>query len=398
MPRSRVGNVRRKGNGWEISVQRGVNPDGSPRRVYERVYGTEADAEARLAILAQKAGRSAAFGSDMTLRRYWETVFPVKPSVRGTPRAKATMRSYADAMRTPLEMLGDRPLSKLRHAEIAAAVHASPSPVNAKRALRAVLRSAYDDELMDEMPFSRRVPTHRPKREQRQPWSRFEVAEFFAAVDRTPLDPSEDRDQLEIFAILGLCGFSKSEALGIRPMDIQEQTAYSFATGEEVSTMTVTLAMTYTDADGFKSWAKNDHRRRTVPVPQVFRPRLKELVRLSRAKWEGDPAEWAGTRLVRKGSANLLRDWERLCRRLGVRYIPPGMLRHTTDTLALSAGVAPDLNDRMHGRNEHSSTYRHYFRPDLGVMDDAARSVSAAIEEATSGRELGGQRGLSGTD
>lgn len=379
----KVGSVRMVGRGtWKVEVQRGYGPDGRPRRAYATVHGTRRDAEIEAAEMARRMGRSRAMDSRMTLREYWERVFPKKPSVRGTPRSNATMRGYANALRYPLEVLGDRPLSELRHAEIAAAVLDSPSPANTKRALRAVLRSAYDDELMDEMPFSRRVPTHRERRPQQEPWSRFEVAEFFRALDAAPLDPSEDRDQLELFAILGLCGFAKSEALGIRPVDIQEQTAYSFATGEQVATMTITLACTYTDADGFKEWAKNDHRKRTVPVPQVFRERLRSLVAVSRAKWPGDTAEWPTARLVAKRGDDLVRDWKRLCSRLGVRYIPPNMLRHTSDTLAITAGVESDLNDKMHGRAEHSSTYRYYFRPDLGAMDDAARRVSDALADS----------------
>lgn len=379
MPRNRVGSIRRVGDAWRIAVQRGVRPDGSPRVSYATVRGSRAQAELKAALMAQEMGRPSALAPSMTLREYFEGVFPLKPSVRGTPRCNATMRRYRDDMRHPLEVIGDRPLNELRHAEIAAAVQGSPSPKNTKASLRAVLRSAYDDELMDEMPFSRRVPTHRERREQAQPWTRFEVAGFFAAIDSTPLNPSEDRDSLEAYAILGLCGLSKSEALGIRPMDIREETAYSFATGRQVETMTVTVAMTYTDADGLKEWAKNDHRKRTVPVPPVFRDRLRRLLSISRAEAD-DPAAWAASRIVAKRGDSLVRDWSALLKRLGVRRIPPNMLRHTTDTLALTAGVSPDLNDKMHGRSEHTSTYSHYFRPDLGAMDDAARALSDAIE------------------
>lgn len=383
MPSPKIGSISWTGSGWRVLVERGRTPDGKRRRRTCTVYGTRAEAQAKAALMAQEMGRSNAFGDTMTLREYWETVFPHRPSVRGTPRSNATMICYAKGMRHPLEVLGDRPLSKLTHAEIRAAVLSSPSPKNAKTCLRAVLRCAYDDELMDEMPFQRRVPTPRKKRPQQEPWSRFEVASFFSALDSRPLDPKEDRDALELFAILGLCGLSKSEALGTRPQDVRDQSTYSWETGEELRTLTVTVATTYTDDDGFKPWAKNDHRHRTVPVPPVFRDRLRRLVSVSRAQWAGDPSEWAATRLVRKRGDNLTHDWKRLCRRLGVRYIPPGMLRHTTDTLAITAGVGGDLNDKMHGRSEHASTYAHYFRPDMGAMEDAARRLSDAISGAT---------------
>lgn len=385
MPRNRVGHVEWTGSAWEIEVKRG------DRRAYATVHGSKQDAEIKAAMLAQRLGKPGAMDPGMTLREYWETVFPNKPSNRGTPRSNATMRGYANGIRHALDVIGDRPLSQLKHAEIAAAVQGSPSPKNAKTCLRAVLLSAYDDELMDERPFSRRVPTPRVRKPRADPWTRFEVASFFQALDESPLDPSEDRDALELYAILGLCGLSKSEALGIRPTDIREETAYSFATGEEVRTMTVTVAMTYTDEDGFKPWAKNDHRHRTVPVPPVFRDRLRRLVSVSRAG-AADPSAWASSRLVPKRGDNLVTAWRRLLRRLGVRYIPPGMLRHTTDTLMITAGVNGDLNDKMHGRSEHASTYANYFRPDLGAMDDAARALSDVIARPGGTRRNGSRR------
>lgn len=85
-----------------------------------------------------------------------------------------------------------------------------------------------------------------------------------------------------------------------------------------------------------------------------------------------------------RGSVNLGHQWAALLKALGVQHIPPGMLRHTTDTLMITAGVNPDLSDKMHGRSEHATTYRNYFRPDIGAMDDAARALSDAIESAPS--------------
>ena len=68
--------------------------------------------------------------------------------------------------------------------------------------------------------------------------------------------------------------------------------------------------------------------------------------------------------------------WRRELAALGLRYTPPSHLRHASDTMALQSGVAPDLNDKMHGRSAHSSTCEHYYRPSLGAMDEAARAVA----------------------
>ena len=61
------------------------------------------------------------------------------------------------------------------------------------------------------------------------------------------------------------------------------------------------------------------------------------------------------------------------------RSVAQGPRRHTSDTIALDAGVAPDLVDKMHGRSEHTSTYRNYYRPALGAMEEAARKVGETI-------------------
>lgn len=71
--------------------------------------------------------------------------------------------------------------------------------------------------------------------------------------------------------------------------------------------------------------------------------------------------------------------WRAALESAGVRYIPPDMLRHTTDTLMLAAGVAPDVDDKIHGRSEHTSTYRNYFRPDVGVAEDAMRRMDCLL-------------------
>lgn len=382
MARNRIGSVRKAGNRWIIEVKRGSEEDGTMVRAYDSIPGDRPreDAEALAISMAQRLGVPASDDYDMTLGTFWRTVFPALPSIRGTPRSKATMKQYAEYMRVPLELFGGKPLRKITHAEMVTAIRLSGSPHNAKVALRTVMRAAYDNDLIDEMPFQRRVPTHRKPKPKPEPWSRFEVADFFRQAERVPLDPSEMRDDLIAYAILGMCGLSKSEALGARPMDIRNQRIYSTTLGEMVETMTVTVAMTYTDDDGWKDWAKNDHRKRVVPVPQALRSPLIEILgRLSQIRGKG----WEEQRIVRRSSNGLIRDWKRLCKRLGVRYIPPGMLRHTTDTLALAAGVQSDLNDKMHGRSEHSSTYKNYYLPDLSVMDDAANKISEMLSPKT---------------
>ena len=67
----------------------------------------------------------------------------------------------------------------------------------------------------------------------------------------------------------------------------------------------------------------------------------------------------------------LSRRWSRALRDIGVREIPPDMLRHTSDTLMLDAGMPRDMVDRIHGRSSHTVTYGSYYRPSPEEMERA---------------------------
>lgn len=380
MPRRKVGSIRWLGDGaCRITVKRGSSADGG-QRVADRVFHglTQGEAEAKAVMMAQGLARTDAYDASMTLSAYYWGIFRDKPSNRGTPRTKTTLAWYDGAMRRDvLPTLGDRPLSEISHLEVRLCVQSAKSPANAKRALRAVLRSAYDDELMPERPMERRIPTPRKRAPQAEPWTRFEAAAALEAMPEAPAD-------IEVYCILGLSGLGKEEALGVRACDIRRQSTYSFATGEEVQTLTVTVSHVYTDEDGLREGAKNDFRVRTVPVIAAGRERLEARLREMReaAAGEGTLDGWAGRRLVPYTAQGFSGRWERWLPRLGLRYIPPNMLRHTSDTLNMAAGIEADLNDRMHGRNQHSSTYQSYLRPDLGIMEEASQRASRLLSDA----------------
>lgn len=376
MPKGRpmTGTVERRGGSWRVRV-RGNGLDMS--RTYRGI--TREEAEARKVALMQSAGGVAsAADAAMTVSDYYWGIFRDKPSVRGKPRGEATTRWYDGSMtRYVLPQMGDVRLRDVSHALIRRVIYSAASPANCKRALSAVLRSAYDDGLLDERPLDRRVPVHRERKPQALPWSRFEaMAALEAARDATP--------DIELYCVLGLSGLRKEECLGARPLDIREQSTYSVVTGEEVRTMTVSVSRTYTDEGGWAEGAKNDFSVRTVPVLAAGRDRVRaRLVELrAAAEAEGRADEWAEGRLIPFTSSGFYHRWLRWCREAGLRPIPTNMLRHTSDTLMLTAGVEADLSDRMHGRTEHSSTYGSYFRPDVALMEEASRKVSDVLRRA----------------
>jgi len=98
------------------------------------------------------------------------------------------------------------------------------------------------------------------------------------------------------------------------------------------------------------------------------------------AEREGRLDEWGESRIIPFTSSGFYRRWRKETSKLGLRPIPPSMLRHTSDTLGITAGVDAELNAKMHGRTNPQTTYAHYYRPDLGVMEEASRQVSRLLE------------------
>lgn len=352
-----------------LVVERGTNADGSRRIRRERFHGTEEEARARCAVIAMEMGRDPSRFDGMTLSTFYFAVFKRSDSVRGTPRSRGTLSWYDRALAPVLERVGDRPVASISHAEAAAAIRSSGSPANAKTALRAVLRSAYDHGLVEEMPMTRRIPTHRERRPQEEPWTLFEVSKALASIDRP---------DLLAYCVLGLSGLRMEECLGLRPCDIAETVTHDFITGEEVSSVTASVSWTYTDAGGWVEATKNAQSRRVVPIFYEGRDSLRAYVESVRS----DDPSWPTSRLIPQRGDALYRKWRRMCVRCGLRVIPPSMLRHTSDTIMLSAGVDPQLNAKMHGRTNVQTGYAHYYRPGLGLQEQAARRVGGEAGDA----------------
>lgn len=365
MPRGRLGSISKLAEGkFRIRVQRGRKLDGSPNVHDETYYGTEEQAKLRAAQIARDMGRRVQ-SADLTLAEYYYNVFRPGQSVRGKQRAANTLEMYDSQMeRNVLPLLGSVYLNDLTHAMIRNCVLQASSPSGTKTVLRAVLRAAYDDELLQEKPFDRRITTSAQSRPKHAPWSRFEVSQALQ------LFQGQD-EELEAYLILGLSGLSKEEVLGVRPCDIIRQSVYSYVTGEQVETLVVNVSQAYTDLGGVSD-LKNEHRERIVPVLAPSRTRLEYLV----PRLQQDPLE----RLICCRGDVLYKRWKAQLKRLDLRYIPPKLLRHTSDTLALASGVSSDLNDKMHGRTQSQTTYANYFRPDLGLMEHASAQIGAILD------------------
>lgn len=373
-----VGHVEPVGEGrWRVEVERGFRTDGSRRREYRTVTGTQAEAQIVAASLAASMGRSEAYGDSVTLDQ-WYRVFRDRPTNRGTPKAANTLDYYDREMaRNISPALGSVPLSRITHEMLVACVRSSPSPNGTKLTLRAVLRAAYDDGLLPERPMDRRIPVHVEPRPRHDPWSRFEAMEALAA-------PWED-PRLAAYLVLGLSGLRKEEALGARPLDISDSTTYSVVTGDEVRTMVVDVRWTRTARGGHVEALKNGQSARTVPVLVPGRQLLRAAMRETReaALRNGGPSMlewWASSPVVDMPPTTFDHRWVRALEDMGLRPIPPKLLRHTSTTLMETAGVGHDLADKMHGRSDHGVAYRNYYRPDAALMEEAAGRVGELLD------------------
>lgn len=366
----RIGSISRDGDGvYRVQVMRGTRSDGSRRRLYTTVHGTYQDAEIAAANLAAELGRSLSSGDSLTLAEYYWGIFRDSPSNRGKPRSAGTLAMYDSQMRRNiLPTLGNRPISSITHADIKSAVLRASSPRQCKTVLRAVMRAAYDDDLLPERPMDRRIITPPNRKRQRRPWDAQEAANALDAMRSA--DP-----RIEAYLILGLSGLREEEALGMTPSDICAQETVDMVTGERIRSLTATVRRTYTDRDGLKNEAKNDFSSRSMPVLVQGRERLLSIISASRPADPGLVPLWAVERIVPFSNSVLYKRWKATCERLGLRFIPPDMLRHTSETLMQAAGLQDSLVSRLHGHTDLRTDYRHYLRPGIDAAERAAQSV-----------------------
>ena len=142
--RSRVGSKRQLPNGrWCVTVSHGYRSDGS-RRTLSRVVDTEDEADAAIVALRTELGSSPAAGERMTLDAYFWGVFVPR---KEASRTKATV-DYGGMQ------VNSIPRSAIRTWASTLPAQSAPSYV---RALRAVLRSAWEDGLIAQEPMRGRL-------------------------------------------------------------------------------------------------------------------------------------------------------------------------------------------------------------------------------------------------
>lgn len=350
---------------WYLRVSHGTRRDGSRRQVNETFHGDEAHAQARCDELWMQLGGKPNLGMGVTLDQYFRRVFV---PTRSTYLAKKTMARYVQVYEDHIApTFADEDVSTISRSDVQAWVMSFDSPSTAREAfsrLRAILRAAYDDELLDERPLERRVVLPRFEREHKATWTASEVLE---ASRRLRGDRFE-----AMFIVMASTGMRRGEALALEWPD-----DFSFSSDGSVVDVSVTKSLTPIDG---MSYTKT-RRSRMVRVVGPMATRLMEVLcdmgpgRVIRPKRGGHEMMPRGT----------TRAWTRLFEDgmplHGMRYIELESLRHTNVTLAVLGGASDTASSIFHGHSERVA-YSHYIGRDERAADSVAYAFMSSVEEA----------------
>lgn len=163
--------------------------------------------------------------------------------------------------------------------------------------------------------------------------------------------------------------------MGVAPRDVHAVDYYDAATGKAGRSLVADITQTYTQAGGVRQVAKNAFSHRSVPIVIQGRARLLRIMNASKPEGPEGIAEWRDRRTVDLSRDQLVYRWNKACRDLEIRRIPPDMLRHTSETLMQAAGLQDTLVSRLHGHTELKTDYAHYMRPDAAAAEMAAMAV-----------------------
>lgn len=366
---------------WEIGVSQGVRGDGSRRRAWRTVRGTEADADAEIVRLADEMGRCAALGTSMTLDDYfWGTFSPGRHASTTAANAK-TYDAHWRAHISP--SLGRMRLSDVTNVTIQRWIDRLPpqSAPNYVRTLRAVLSQARFDHLIAESPmegYRFRLP-----RRDTSPLPVWGPREVMAALSR----PAFRESQLfALWCVMCGCGLSRSEALALDWEDVGWTSALGMD-GREHWTACVTIQAACTAEDGMKE-PKNSRRYRRVPLAPLFADPLHEVAATGPICQSVRHATVGGVSTGHRLTPSYVpKRWKALfepgAALDGLPFVQLNRMRATYATLAQWAGLDSRLINQMQGRSAGSNVLEsNYLNPYMDTYASAQDAISRKLSQA----------------
>ena len=362
---------------WKVGVSNGYRQDGTQRRIYTTVHGTEADAIAETVRLAAEMGRCLTTGDAMTLDTYYWGYF--SPTKHATT-TKANADTYDSHYRAHIaEHFGSWDLQSIGNVEIQNWINGLPpqSAPNYVRTFRAILNQAHFDHLKDDAPMADyRYKLPKGRRNTPLPvWGAAEVGAALVRLQGNPLYP--------LWLVMVGCGFSRSEALALDWEDIHWQTALGMD-GREHYTALVPVKAAFTAADGMKE-PKNDRRYRTVPMQPPFSDALHECASsgpiCQSVRYAKGKPRLTGNRLT---PSYIPKRWKKLFEQggalHGLPFVQMNRMRATYSTLMQQAGIDRTVINAMQGRTDNSPVlYTNYLNPGQATFSESASAMSRLV-------------------
>ena len=367
MPRSKVGSITKTKEGrYLVRVRHGYRRDGSVRCL-SKVVDTAYQAEQARNALCVQLGISRNAGDEITLATYYHTYF-----LPGRKRylTNATIMDYDLHWRRHIaDAFGHMPMSAIKHGMVQSLIDGMTRPTaeHCVRTLRAILRSAWDDDFLDAEPMRKRFRYPPAISTPRVLWTAAETTRAIPVLSGHPLE--------SLFLVLLGGGLRRSEGLALSWGDFK----FSASSNYTIAIVDVTEAVTV--QDGRKS-AKNKFSRRRIVIGEPFSSRLKTLAGkasepICSVNPRSIPNIWK--RLWEVPSDNGKDHYAGAMCDANVPYLPIGTMRAVHETLHQRAGLLDTINSRMHGRTNVATGYRHYLSPDIDAYTTAAVGMSKLL-------------------
>lgn len=364
------------GEGWRAKVPV-VLANGRRRLIYRRApTQREAEAKRRELVKAREAGTlPGLLPSRWTVESYlhhWLTEV-----MAGTVRA-TSVRTYGAAVEAVTREIGAVPLDALTTAHIERCLTAwrlrlAPASINL---YRTVLKAALAHAVATGQLPSNPVTLTRPQRARRREraWLDAEQALRLVETARAEADPL-----WPLWAIAVTTGLGRSELRGLQWRDIDRDRRLLYVERQFLA------------GAGVQD-VKRESRRRVIPLIPLALDAL-EAQRLQ----QQPPAVWvfAGAGEQPLGVDTLTAGLTRALTRAGLPYLTPHMLRHSTASIWLAAGVPLKVVSTLLGHSNIGVTANTYMHVDQALIAAAGVALEQHFAAVAAGVAAAGSARLS---
>jgi integrase len=363
---------RRKDGTWSAEASY-RDDDGRHKR--RTVYGrTQAEVRAKLDEMRERVDTGAPIKDATMTLAAWLDDWTAK-ALPASDRKQATVDLYATiAHKHLVPALGSRPLDRIRPSDVEAlivtkrATGLAPSTV---RTIYTVLRGALDVAVRDGL--LRRNPAAAVKR----PTVDRTDATYLTIEDAQLLLEVMRGDRLEpLFRLMLATGLRRGEALGLHWRDVDLNAGM----------LRVRWTLTRTSRGLQLGEPKTDSSRRTVPLPcsavetlKAHRTRQEDERRTAEDTWREHGLVFTteiGTPLEPR---NVLRRFEALAERAGLKGVHLHTLRHSAASFLLAAGTHTKVVQEHLGHSSYAITADIYSHVGPTLQREAADRLDQAL-------------------